>query len=187
MNSRSQAGQDRFVNALHPQPGTFLDIGAAGLAISNTLGLEEIGWTGILVDNSPEAARASTVRKAWFKLADATQRDYSFLPPIVDFLSLDVDGASLDALRKIFASAPKTSFRTITVEHDQYERGESLRTPMLELLRAKGYDILCPDVCHEGKSFEIWAVKPELVDMTVAEKFRRDKPTDWKEILNVDQ
>jgi hypothetical protein len=52
MNSYSQAGQDRFVHALIPgDVGTFLDIGCAGKEGSNTLGLEELGWTGILMDS----------------------------------------------------------------------------------------------------------------------------------------
>jgi hypothetical protein len=183
MSFVSQAGQDQYVNALWPSPGRFLDIGAAGLSISNTLALERKGWTGWLVDNSPEAEKASRERPAQFICCDATRLDYSFLPPIVEYLSLDIDSASFSALCQL--PLDTTKFRIITAEHDRYERGEALRTPMLGLLANAGYDVLCPDVCHEGKSFEIWAVHPELVDMSIAEKFRRDKPTDWKEILGL--
>lgn len=186
IKDHSQAGQTRFVDALTPYPGTFLDVGAAGLSISNTLGLEESGWTGWLVDNSTEARDASAARKAKFFCMDATQLDYSFLPKTVDYLSLDVDEASLDAMIQILKSG--TVFGVVTAEHDFYRNGERLRTPMIELLTGHGYEILCSDVCHEGKSFEVWAVHPRLVNMTMAfaEKFRRDKPTDWREILNVD-
>lgn len=184
MNFYAQAGQDRYCcRLLGHAPRierNFLDVGCAGLSISNTLGLEEIGWSGWLVDNSVEAMKASMGRKAAFIFADASQLDYSFLPPIVSYLSLDVDQYSLASLRKIFETA-KTRFRVITAEHDSYSRGETLRTPMLELLKDNGYDILCADVCNPDP-FEIWAIDPKLVDMTIAEQFRRNYATHWKEI-----
>jgi hypothetical protein len=181
MTFNSQAGQDRLVHALHPTPGYFVDIGAAGLSISNTLVLEQLDWKGVLIDNSPEAKKVSELRSVPFLFADATRLDYSFLPEVVDYLSLDIDGASLSALFQL--PLGRTRFRIITMEHDFYERGESLRSPMLSVLKNHGYDVLCADVCHEGKSFEIWAIDPNAVDMTVADTFRRDKPTDWREIL----
>lgn len=186
MKSYSQAGQDLFVHALRPKPGLYLDVGAAGLSISNTLGLEEIGWTGWLIDNSVEAQRASANRLSRFFCEDATGIHYEpFTPSIMDYGSFDIDGATLAAMCRVFETAPGTRFRVLTCEHDFYARGDTLRTPMLKLLQSKGYDILCSDVCHEGKSFEIWAVHPDLVDMSIANKFRRDKPTEWKEILGL--
>jgi hypothetical protein len=185
MKSYAQAGQDVFARLLHPEPGVFLDVGAAGLSISNTLGLEEAGWTGTLVDISHEALRASSGRKAKFICDDATKIDYSFLPSEVGYLSVDCDQYSLAALERIFATAPLTRFSVITAEHDEYERGETLRTPMLNLLRKKGYGIVCPDVCHEGKPFEIWAVHQELVRFEDAARFIRYEPIDWKEILGL--
>jgi hypothetical protein len=190
MNFRSQAGQDRVASILVPEQGRcFLDIGAGHLAISNTYALEnEMGWYGWCIDNSNDALTEAwdAHRKATFMCGDATKIDYSFLPATVAFGSFDIDSGTLDAMHRVFETAPHTCFRVICAEHDFYARGELLRTPMLELLRSKGYDVLCADVCNEGQSFEAWAVKPELVDMTIAEKFRRDKPTDWREILNVD-
>jgi hypothetical protein len=185
MKSYAQAGQDVFARLLHPEPGVFLDVGAAGLSISNTLALEEAGWTGTLVDISHEALRASSGRKAKFICDDATKIDYSFLPSEVGYLSVDCDQYSLAALERIFATAPLTRFSVITAEHDEYERGETLRTPMLNLLRKKGYGIVCPDVCHEGKPFEIWAVHQELVRFEDAARFIRYEPIDWKEILGL--
>jgi hypothetical protein len=182
MKSYSQAGQDLFVAALHPEPGIFCDIGAAGLSISNTLALEEAGWRGWCIDNSPEAMDASRARKVNWMCADATRLDYSFLPPFVDYLSIDVDQYSLDALYRIIDTS-RTRFGIITCEHDAYERGEALRTPMTQYLRAICYPPVCDDVCHEGKSFEVWAVGFHLWEP--AKRFMRDNPTDWKEILGL--
>jgi hypothetical protein len=184
MKSYAQAGQDVFARLLHPEPGVFLDVGAAGPSISNTLALEEAGWTGWLVDNSIEALRASSGRKAKFICDDAAKIDYSFLPSTANYLSVDCDQYSLAALERIFATAPLTRFSVITAEHDAYERGEALRTPMLNLLRQHHYWIVCADVCHEGKPFEIWAIDPEQKSFA-AQVFMSPEPTDWKEILGL--
>jgi len=46
-------------------PGVFLDVGANdGVRDSNTLLLEEHGWTGVLVEANPELAQASTQRRS---------------------------------------------------------------------------------------------------------------------------
>jgi hypothetical protein len=185
MKSYAQAGQDVFVRLLHPEPGVFLDVGAAGLSISNTLALEEAGWTGALVDISHEALRASSGRKAKFICDDATKIDYSFLPSEVGYLSVDCDQYSLAALERVFETALGVRFAVITAEHDYHTRDQTLRVPMLWLLRNRGYEILCTDVCHDGCPFEAWAIAPELVDMAVAAKFRHYEPTDWKEILGL--
>ena len=51
VNSYSQAGQDRFVRAVHGDtPGFFLDVGCSDpVHISNTYALEKLGWRGLLV------------------------------------------------------------------------------------------------------------------------------------------
>lgn len=188
MNDTSQAGQATFVKRLLIDTnlvpvGNFLDIGCAGLTISNTLPLEALGWRGWLIDNSPEAQKASASRPSQFIFGDATRLDYSFLPPVVDYLSLDVDEAGLSVLFAL--PLVKTRFRVMTVEHDHYRLGDTLRVPMLSYLAKNGYDVLCSDVCQDGQSFEIWAVHPELVDMDVANLFRQPGPTNWRDILHV--
>jgi hypothetical protein len=185
INDYSQAGQTRFVFETLIKPdvvrvGSFLDIGCAGLSISNTLGLEELGWRGWLIDNSSEAQLDSINRPSKFILGDATQLNYGFLPAIVDYLSLDIDGATLDALRKL--PLDKTRFRVITIEHDQYSRGDTLRIPIYETLIAHGYTIVCMDVCNPDP-FEIWAVDPNLVPRSAWEPMVRTGPVQWRDIF----
>jgi hypothetical protein len=98
----------------------------------------------------------------------------------VSYLSLDVDEATPVALGPILGAR---RFRCLTVEHDGYRFGFHRRDEMVERLAQHGYEVLCADVCHEGFSFEIWAVDPLRVDMTVADRFRRNVPTDWKEFF----
>lgn len=185
--SHSQAGQDRFVWEVlrHPESGTFLDIGANHpVEKNNTYALEQMGWRGILVEN--DAHCANLIREQ--REASILEEDATTVPWLgylfqdrLDYLSLDVDFASLQVLRDLMALPYR--FSVLTVEHDAYRFGTERRDEMVTLLRSKGYDILCADVCDQGMSFEIWAVDPLAVDMAKAEKFRRDVPTDWKEFF----
>jgi hypothetical protein len=185
--SHSQAGQDQFAwEILGHKPGTFLDIGANHpVEKSNTYALEQMGWTGIMVENDAHCVDLLRAQRGACLLAgDATKLDWTTvaLPHGgIEYLSLDVDESTLAVLRNLMAA--KARFSLITLEHDAYRFGTERRDEMAELLRGDRYDILCADVCDKGLSFEIWAVDPLAVDMKKAEKFRRIGPTDWKEFF----
>lgn len=188
----SQAGQDRFVHEIlgGKKNGTFLEIGSNNpVAINNTYALEQMGWQGLMCDNSGESMLAcERERKSHFYLTDAAASQnwlaalaQAGLPQDrISYLSLDIDEATLACLRNL--PLAHVRFSVITVESDEYRR-PGTRDAMLEILRKHGYDVLCADVCDAGLSFEIWAVDPTSaeVNMEAAKKFRRDKPTEWRE------
>lgn len=190
--SRSQAGQDKFAYIVTGglRHGTFLDIGANNpVTINNTMALEEIGWRGLLVDNSAESMVAcEKARKSHFYFTDAAQPQnwqaalaQAELPTDrIDYLSLDVDGASLACLSNLPLALVR--FRVITLEHDEYAR-PGTRDAMLDILRHHKYDVLCADVCDQGMSFEIWATDPLMVNHEAALKFYRNRPTEWGEFF----
>lgn len=169
MKSYSQCGQDLF--AWHMlgkiDDGTFLDVGANHpIEKSNSYGLEEIGWKGVLIENDPncipllQLQRTSPVVKA-----DATKFDFSSLKAsfldVFDYLSLDTDLASFPSLIGVMNHF---SPRVITVEHDRYRFGPEPKIRMRQLLKNKGYDLVCADVKDQGMEFEDWWVAPELSD-----------------------
>ena len=156
MKTYSQAGQDIFVRLiLGEKPGTFLDIGCAGDVFSNTKALEEEGWTGWLIDVDPNAAKG---RKNPFFQMDVRQGH--IVPPFdPDYLSLDVDEASLSALLNI--PLKQIHFKVITIEHDAYRFGNALREGERASLMSLGYQLVCKDVCATaGNPFEDWWVDP---------------------------
>lgn len=205
--SHSQAGQDRFIHAVlgGMRDGLFVDCGCNHpVEKSNTFSLErDWGWRGLLVDNDEHCVRLCEEQRSKqskvFK-ANALTADWAFgfgtalhlfaegcgdaykARDNIDYLSLDCDPVTEPVLELMLDSTGKR-FRAITVEHDAYRFGEAARDRMVALLRGDDYDVLCSDVCDQGMSFEIWAVDPKLVDMKLAERFRRDKPTDWKEFF----
>ena len=190
----SQAGQDRFVYAIavlgeRRSTGTFLDVGCSHPVVwSNTCALERVGWTGVLIDKDPNVgALIAADRRSPFVFADATTIDWlelcdaHGLRRTIDYLSFDLDASGGEA----FAAMPWASlrFRILTVEHDAYRFGDGVRQRMRSILRGHGYDLLCPDVKNEGLEFEDWWVDPSAVDMSVANRLRTHKATDWREIV----
>ena len=189
--SQSQAGQDLFVHALLPSAtGTFLDIGcSAPKEISNTWALEQLGWTGILLDgniNSAEACRAE--RRNPVVCADATICSWGALfrkhqpswptPPVFDYVSLDVDEPTHAALLNLLRSG--ACFNVITIEHDRYHRGERLRGPNRAALFNAGYELIAADVHNQGCSFEDWWVAPSL--LPTAHRFKSSS-LEWQDVL----
>jgi len=159
MNYYSQAGQDKWIeevliNGEGITEGTFVDIGCSGQLYSNTLGLEEIGWRGSLIDNSTEAKDwCLQNRRSPFHLLDASKMPWGTEFIDRDYLSLDVNGASLAALMAI--PLVRVRFKAITIEHDAYRFGDSLRAPQREILQKAGYTLVRPDVSNPDP-FEDW-------------------------------
>lgn len=190
--SHSQAGQDRFVWELFKHEDatqhTFLDIGCldegrpTAEEISNTYALEQMGWRGLLVDRVKTNLEGRTSE---YVCADATKMDWHYhIPDLgvssLDYISLDVDEASLDALRNLLKHGVR--FRALTVEHDAYRFGDGPRREMRELLTAAGYTLLAWDVKINGLPFEDWWVDATCVNMTIAEKFRSIEQ-EWQEVI----
>jgi hypothetical protein len=155
-----QAFQDKFAAEIIGHTGTFLDIGASHpIELSNTYALEQLGWTGVLVECNPEHVALLQSQRASRVIAqDAIRIDWrkELQIPVMDYLSLDVDESSFFALQNILFTGPR--FRCMTVEHDAYKHGVERRDAMVNLLESQDYMILCKDVCHEGLSYEVWVV-----------------------------
>ncbi len=144
--------------------GTFLDIGCWQPVIcNNSYALEQLGWRGVLVDLDPtytEWCRVHPRRSpiftafaetlAWKSITKAND-----LGPVIDYLSLDIEGSELDVLRNL-ADAGLT-FRAITIEHNKYSHGNGPRDAQREFLLSQGYRLFAPDVPNStGLIFEDW-------------------------------
>ena len=165
-----QAQQDIFVHDRLGDTGTFLDIGACEPKdLSNTYALEQVGWTGTLIEAGPEqCARLRAQRTARVIHADATKVDWAALypsPVLIDYLSLDIDDATLPCLQRM-PLIGKLRFKIITIEHDAYRLGNGPRDAMRAILSAAGYHLERADVCSaQGgptNPFEDWWVLPEI-------------------------
>jgi hypothetical protein len=167
MNYYSQAGQDKWVEEILVKgegitSGTFLDIGCGGELYSNTLGFEQAGWRGWLVDNSEEAFNyCMTHRKSPCFWSDAAKMDWYMLPHVVDYLSLDIDDATLEALRKL--PLDRVQFRVATIEHDSWRFGDVPRNEIRKVMLGHGYTLARADVLCGTEPFEDWFIKKDLL------------------------
>lgn len=161
---QSQVGQDEWAyNTLGKiSAGKFLDIGCGHTQDrSNTWALEKLGWTGLRIDqgdvHGPERKspwlQANATRVHWETVLKAFN-----LWPTVDYLSLDIDQDSADALIGlpfIFG----WDFKCATIEHDSYRFGTAPRDRMRQYLQRHGYRLARADVSDQGLEFEDWWVK----------------------------
>lgn len=191
--SRSQAGQDLLTAHIlgYKRDGTFFEVGCSEpIELSNSYALEtELGWRGVMLDISPDSIeRCIAQRKSRAVLANAVTFDFRpellNSPRVIDLLSFDVDESQVPALENFLRAVDetKTVFRVLTVETDLYRFGPFPKARIVELLKARGYDLVADDVMSNGCPYETFWVKPELVDMKVVEPFR-SSGLDYADVL----
>ena len=192
MESKSQAGQDLFVHAVTRKTnGTFLEIGGCyPIEINNTYELEKLGWTGYSFDIDPNLSYSffTTRKNCQFTVADVTKfnwdrfiQENNLLDKTIDYLSFDVDDASLPALRRF--PFDKLKFNVMTVEHDRYRFGQSVADEMRTIITSHGYEIICKDIQDQNLPYEDWYVhKDFLAENPHIEAYRADD-VNWQVVI----
>ena len=106
-------------------PNMFLDIGCGRPKYcNNTMLLEENGWEGICVDIEDFSEEFKEKRKTPFYQLDTTSDEFieklkeSFLRKFIQYISLDVDVASLATLENLLKNGFQFAF--MTFEHDYH-------------------------------------------------------------------
>ena len=185
-NSYSQLNQDVFVDTvLQQDSGFFIDAGCSdGYELSNTLALEEIGWTGLLIDIDKDLLekclklrdKNSIVLKLDLSLVSLKDVLAAFdAPKIIDYMSIDIDDYSLAPL--VGFPFEEYDIKVITFEHDAYRFGTQLKAPSRKFLKEKGFKLICKDVgmlqlvrclscncdTHHAAPQEDWYVNTNLV------------------------
>lgn len=180
---RSDAFQDQFVHKIlnGKHNGYFVDIGSCGAVNSNnTYFFESLGWKGICIEIEKGYADSYHSRSCTFVNQNALTINYQDLfeqnssPKWIDYLSVDIDELSIDALRLL--PHDKYQFGVITIEHDGYIYGDTYRNQQREFLNGLGYHLLASNVRvpdrhfkslstlnHlDNNGFEDWWVNPSL-------------------------
>ena len=193
MESKSQAGQDIFVFNITSgkKNGTFMEVGGHHpVNINNTYALEEQGWTGFSFDINPSFETIfKTVRKCKFIVADMTNFkwddfliQYDLAGKTFDYLSFDIDEASLPALR-IFPF-DKIRFNVMTIEHDRYRFGQEVADNIRDIVLRHNYEIVCKDVTNDNFPYEDWYVHRDyILANPQIEKYKCENKS-WIDIIN---
>lgn len=162
---------------------SYLEIGSNDpLSHSNTALLESAyGWTGLSIEiDGNFVDRFNSVRSNPCLELDAVEIDYASLLPnyfdsrTIDYLSIDVEPASvsLEALKRILASG--FQFRCITFEHERYKEGDACKVLAHQLLSGRGYARVKENVALAGwGEIEDWYLSTrhlELISQTRGSK-----------------
>lgn len=190
----SQASQDIFVLSClkGKKNGTFLDLGChEPKHINNTYLLETVfGWTGVSIDIEEKYTKLyKDVRTCNVLTQDCTKLNYDKLLSFynsnhIDYLSLDLEPASItyECLKSI--PFDKVEFSIITYEHDFYRFGDTYRKLSTELLEKNGYKKICSNVKDNGFSYEDWYYNPKYVNYEDIKLLESDNIS-WSESLYV--
>jgi hypothetical protein len=180
--SFSQAYQDLFVRVMtnFKTEGSYVEIGAGHpVEANNTYILErDLQWVGVSLEVNPDLCSAfSGVRRNPCFQGDATNVDFESifvsnnLPRQIDYLSLDIEPASvtLQALKNL----PLKTFRfsVITYEHDFYTDGPNAMHEAREILSNFNYKRVASNVKSFGRDFEDWYVDPNIIGETTYSPF----------------
>jgi hypothetical protein len=179
------------VDTLGDHVGYFVDVGAYdGVQTSNTFALEQMGWTGVCIEASPAVAaacasnrrcvtvaRAVAERSGWVwmlgdrivhhggvQVAAATLTeilDSVNAPGQIDYLSLDIEGGEMIALRGL--DFDRYTVTLMTVEHNLYADGPAHKDEIYEFLTDHGFErvvnnALCldPNPMYYKQPYEDW-------------------------------
>ncbi len=184
----SKEGQDSFVSRLLGAR-VFVDIGCShGQLYNNTWALEQTGWRGWLFERRQEMIeQCKRSRKAPAFQIDAATFDFRTFfreqraPNLIDYVSFDVDSATVPAVKNF--PFEDYSFLVMTIEHDLY-RGEAAKEAIVERLKPFGhYRVLGNSMEYaRGKPFEDWIVKADYFPAHLLEQDQSNQV--WWEFID---
>lgn len=175
MDSFAKEGQDRLAQRLIGEKGYFLDVGCDyPRQNNNTYLLERLGWTGILVDINGGRIReckrersslsfqidcAKFTRDEWVRLLES-----SHAPQIIDYMSVDVDGACSSFIKNF--PFDRYEFKLMTYETDCYTAGVTRKNAAMTVLRQyPQYALLLENAQLDGGwVWEDWWVNEKYMD-----------------------
>jgi hypothetical protein len=165
--SQFLAFQDLFANFINKNKsnGFVIDIGCKNKIGSNSLLFLEKGWTCRGADISNYTDEWKDYPKFFYQMDVSIKQNIDILfknaPSVIEFLSIDVDDASLQTLLNI--DFLKFKFKCICFEHDYYAHGEKLRIPQRKILEKNGYNRVIQTASED------WWVYNDLIDKDIIE------------------
>jgi hypothetical protein len=202
---QGQGKQDLFVYTMlnGKNNGYFIEIGSAVPDHDNNSYILEknLNWKGFMIEMREEFSEDYKIKRpnSIHFLKDATKIDYLTelekhnFPTNIDYLQIDleVDNRSTLDILEIFDKSifDKYKFATITFEHDFY-RGDFFDTRNISrsIFKKWGYLRIFSDVRMDKENvgpWEDWYVHPDLVNLELINKVKRDKSLNVDEIVEI--
>jgi FkbM family methyltransferase len=177
MKTYSQLGQDTWILKKYKYPGFFVDVGAYnGKEISNTLALEEVGWTGICIEPEPMAYEECKLNRSCIVDNSCV---YNLNGKIVKFLCQNVLSGIEEGFQDQYTrdSTQKISLvtRTLTEILDKYNAPkhieyvsidtEGTELEILSSIDFTKYDIDCFTIEHNDVTLKRMLIHDLLIGM----------------------
>lgn len=172
--------------------GTFIELGSGHPELFNNTKLleENFDWKGLSLDNSERMCHIfSRERKTPIILGDASKQNFGELfkqhcfEPHVDFLRINAEHASLEALKNI--PFDKYEFNVIQFQHNAIWWGPEFRDQSRSLLKQIGYILLVPNVAVDPKSpYEDWWVHPNIANKKQNMKTKKNINFAWDYMMH---
>lgn len=173
IKSYSKEGQDYLAKRLIGEKGYFLDIGCNSPKLyNNTYLLEQLGWTGILIDINSEKIEeckkerlspafeidcSNFTRNDWLRLLELNHA-----PKVIDYISLDADDANIDFMENF--PFDEYEFKVMTYETDLYSCGNKRKDIVAKVL-SEDYALLLDNAkLDSGGIWEDWWINEKYLD-----------------------
>jgi hypothetical protein len=178
----SSESQDEAALALIGHSGYFLDLGSAHPILgNNTICLEKAGWHGMLFDVNPwaikEALKCRKARAVEIDLSVESVEPFlvaNHAPFLIDYISFDVDAATVSAVEKF--PFERYAFKFMTFEHDLYCGNRAKKGAMIDRLSAfPQYEVLAENVEFKDPNghrhaWEDWWVNTEYFPSSLVDR-----------------
>jgi hypothetical protein len=179
IKEKTETCQDLFayvVNQNQPTPKNWVDIGSrnfgSGFGMNNTVLLYENGWNGISMDigDFKESYSSLDPNRVSFEQIDCTDKDVLLemfkkhqVPTRVNYLSFDIDESTSEGLLALeyVMNAGDYIFNCITIEHDSYRFGTSVRDQQREFFKKYDYILVA-----ELDLYEDWWIHSSIYNDT---------------------
>jgi hypothetical protein len=188
----SQASQDIFalICTNGKKNGTFLDLGCNDpININNTYLLEkDFQWNGVSIDiDNSMIDKFRKARKTKSLNLDCTKLNFddimsNYESNHIDYLSLDLEPASITFQCLKTIPLDKIEFSVITYEHDEYRFGDNYRNESRKIFEKFGYELICSNVRDGNFPYEDWYFNPKHVDFERIKNIKSENKN-WQEIL----
>ena len=160
--------------------GIYVEIGASEPKQSNNSYIleKDLDWTGFSLEIDQNLTNEfNKIRRNKCICADATKFKFKekfvdrIYPHRIDYLSLDIDPASVTFTALLNLPFSEYRFSVITYEHDNYTNGAEFMTKSREFLERHGYLRVISNVLCCGRDFEDWYVDPSYIENKIYEKY----------------
>ena len=149
---------------------------------------KKFNWFGLSIDiDEKQTMLYSGVRETPVITEDCTNVDFNKIIQYynsrhIDYLSLDLEPASVTMMCLKNIPFDEVEFSLITFEHDGYRFGDCYRNESRDIFEKNGYKLICSDVSNNNCAYEDWYYNPKYIKYEDIKELE-SKNKEWDKIV----